>query len=1457
MATNTGNPFVDALAGQTPWTDALNLGVYFEAGAAGNWTQQEITLFQNALTAWESVANVNFNLVQDKDDAELVERRENASTWPNSSPNADHNFPDPGGQSTGRYNTSQPAWNADDLVIGGNMYSTMVHELGHALGLDHPFQDVGQDSINFPGVTGSGLSASNGDNGLNNRIYSVMSYNRSDNGPEDNFGHVATPMAFDIAAIQQLYGANMNANAGDTTYELRGGDTIGTFFSCIWDVSGTDQIVYNGLLGTTIDLRPATLQNQIGGGGFISKVDFRFGGFTIADDFTNRLTDVGTTRGVIIENAIGGSGSDILTGNDAANVLNGRGGTDTMSGGAGADSYYVDRATDIINDITANNFVDDGAIDKVFATSSFNLMGTFAENLYIVSAFGDFSLTGNASKNILEGTGGNNTFRGNGGGDASVRYSGDLMYGGAGNDVYFANVQDGVFDYYGGGYDTIYANNFTLDAAQEIELLEALDLQGPGVRFIGNEASTRFMGTTGSDYIEGGAGDDVIQGNSISLASTAGNTLDGGAGLDTIVGDDGEDTIRGGADADNITAKAGNDFISGGSGADTINGGDDIDTVTYSGGSAGVTVALQQWSFRTNNPFTVSIVTAGARNGDAQGDILSNIENINGSGSVDTLVGDSAVNILQGADGNDRLAGAGGNDYLYGGNQSDRLEGGLGNDELYGDIFAANPFNTPGDFVAGSDILIGDEGSDRLQGGQGADSLYGGDGNDILIGNEFAGDLSDPYTFASDLGVMDLAGFGLDTADVDFLSGGAGNDVYYLGGKEDTVSEGVDGGTDELRLALHDSSFDLSAFGFENVENMTYLASFHYVQNFGDPQNGIPPSRDPVSGTADFVGTGNALNNKITGADMWDTLSGLGGNDTLIGGAGVDTLNGGADNDTLIGGLDNDNLNGGDQSDTVSYATSAGAVVAAFANVTTLLFGNPFTIVNAGFRGNDAEGDIVTNCENITGSAFGDTLAGNTDANILTGGNGNDTLYGGLGADTLNGGRDNDTLNGGGGADIMYGGAGDDTYEVENAGDSASEQSSFLNFFLDDGGFDSVNTSLNSYSLNAYIEKLTFTGVGNFAGTGNDSNNFIFGGNSNGQDILSGGLGADNLNSGLGLNDIADYRTSTGTNVAVNLLLDTASGGHAQGDNLDGIDGLYGSLTQRDILIGDNANNILKGFGGVDSLVGNDGDDFIEGGAGGDAINGGAGVNDWASYRDSASGTVSINLLTAVHSGGDAQGDQLFFIENLEGSLTLRDILIGNIVANRIIGNGGIDSIQGGDGNDFIDGGTGGDSLNAGAGIDTVSYEKSSASVTVDLNVALQVSDGDANGDSLFFFENVNGSDLADSIKGNYQSNRLAGGLGADTLNGGTGSDYLTGGADADTFRFTDTAFGSDSILDWQDGSDKISLALSIADAFSDFTITGNGTAHAVIKIIGVPGSAITVNAAAPFTLDAGDFVFV
>ena len=148
--------------------------------------------------------------------------------------------------------------------------------------------------------------------------------------------------------------------------------------------------------------------------------------------------------------------------------------------------------------------------------------------------------------------------------------------------------------------------------------------------------------------------------------------------------------------------------------------------------------------------------------------------------------------------------------------------------------------------------------------------------------------------------------------------------------------------------------------------------------------------------------------------------------------------------------------------------------------------------------------------DQLFGDGGNDTLDGGNDQDMLDGGLGNDTLLGGAGNDILIGGTNGgaDTLIGGTGADNMTGGGGNDTYEVDDMGDLVIENAA--------EGTDTIETSLNLYSLAALanVENLTFTGEGNFTGTGNVAVNRIEGGDGN--DILDGGLGNDAMVGGLG-----------------------------------------------------------------------------------------------------------------------------------------------------------------------------------------------------------------------------------------------------------------------------------------------------------------------------------------------------
>jgi Ca2+-binding RTX toxin-like protein len=195
--------------------------------------------------------------------------------------------------------------------------------------------------------------------------------------------------------------------------------------------------------------------------------------------------------------------------------------------------------------------------------------------------------------------------------------------------------------------------------------------------------------------------------------------------------------------------------------------------------------------------------------------------------------------------------------------------------------------------------------------------------------------------------------------------------------------------------------------------------------------------------------------------------------------------------------------------------------------------------------------------DSLSGGDANDALYGDAGDDNLSGDAGDDRLFGGDGIDTLAGGDGKDTLDGGTGADQMTGGLGNDGYVVNDAGDSITEGVN--------EGADGVKASLSAYTLGENVENLTFTGAGDFAGTGNELANILNGGSGNdmlagldghdklvgglGDDVLIGGSGADTLYGGEGADS---FRFLEATDLTASGATDTIRDFvAAQGDRLD------------------------------------------------------------------------------------------------------------------------------------------------------------------------------------------------------------------------------------------------------------------------------------------------------------------
>lgn len=555
-----------------------------------------------------------------------------------------------------------------ESIAGKYSYYALMHEIGHTLGLQHT-----------------------GDSGyineLNTERYSVMAYDFSPWGSV----YAESYMLYDIYALQQLYGANMNYNTGNDVYALKSGHAY-----TIWDAGGIDTLDGSALT--------SSLKLNLDAGTFSSV----------------GLTDnIAIAYGVTIENANGGSGNDTFYGSDANNVLNGNGGNDI---------FYADKG----NDTLSGGFGDDTVIYSMPITNFFFRFVSAAMIIVedLVGSFGKDTLL-NIEKFMF----------------------GDLIYDRAGLEAY-AGVSGAETilvraSWDNGDQDTITSNkiedkNITaadlgyagaqgdlMHLARTDESLDLTILQDGGLNNVKIDGSADddkiiLSAATGVQIgvtLTGGSGNDLLQVTGMNTA----DKLFGDQGNDRLLSGDGSDQLSGGDGNDYLSGEAGNDSLNGDAGKDELHGGGGDDQLT-----GGANDDVLHGDAGNDQLFGMSendILHGGAGN-----DILY------GGNGDDDLSGNEGNDMLEGEIGNDALAGGVGDDQLYGSYGNDTLNGDDGNDQLQAGPGIDTLFGGSGnDYLYGhdeNDLLNGGAGDDFLYGGRGNDVLTGGSGSDFLTGNE-------------------------------------------------------------------------------------------------------------------------------------------------------------------------------------------------------------------------------------------------------------------------------------------------------------------------------------------------------------------------------------------------------------------------------------------------------------------------------------------------------------------------------------------------------------------------------------------------------------------------------------------------------------------------------------------------------------------------------------------------
>jgi|GEM_PF-927975 len=1057
---------------------------------------------------------------------------------------------------------------------------------------------------------------------------------------------------------------------------------------------------------------------------------------------------------VNIENIIGTAKNDSIAGDIRYNSIFGGDGNDTLSGGSGNDT--LDGGG---NAVGSSDMVDftylagkgknlsiglntDGSWTSSVELTDIDTLRNF-EAIKLAGATNTVDLSTITYAVTIDGSlGGSNSIATGSGNDS--------LLGGGGNDTFSGGGGNDTVDGGTGGTDLVdfgwvaAGKNVTVTAANATSW-NYTDSNGASGQLLNIEA------------IKGSAGNDRFDLSALT-ATSAGYSVDGGAGNDTLIGSAGNDTLvdltgnnffDGGGTVNTSTANisGGGNSMAGGGGNDTYLSHSVNDKISDTGGSN----TLQTDAFSSIDLNDTAAGTVGA--------MLSAVASANTKWTLQYVGTGNFTGIAD--DKGDSIYGANGNDLLTGGK--------------------------------GSDLLIGYYGNNTIDGGglstDGADTLVAyGNGNNVFVVRH-AGDV----VTIDDKGL----GYGINTVstvinNVDLSTSSGFTNLVYIGTGSFT---GV-------------GSADNNSIGGSSAND--YIDG--YLGN--DTVRGGGGNDALIGGGGNDSLIGGTGNDTIDGGSENDTITGNGGNDILIGGTGSDNITGGTGNDIIYDGTGTetgetgakDTLIGGGGNDIFFVMGIADSVQGGSSVDTIRTLLNAYTLAGGNQVDNliyaDKDGKIGSGNFTGVGNELNNTITGGSGNDSLSGGAGNDSIFGGDGNNTLSGGAGNDTLNGGNFGsynvvDYSYVGAGigltvtlnyASTTVTVNSTTDIDRLTNYVGIIGGDGNDVFVGGDNNPHKF--------YGGKGNdsLLGSGSDSN----GANYTSDDVLQGGIGNDTLDGGQG-NDTADYSyvgdttnlaagggaLTTGLTVALNGA-STVNATIATGSDVD-------QLRNIENIIGTQFADCISGDNNANSIFGGAGNDTINGGNGNalngaiDSLDGGDGID---TFAITTSSNVSIQLGDGNSAGGmTASGTNNFTanLYNFENILTSggADSITGNSSANLIDTGAGNDSIYGGGGSDTLIGNTGNDTIDGGAQSNAVvsyAYFSGSAGLSVVLsNTPFSALIAGNETDILSNIENIIGTKNNDTIFGDANANSLFGGLGNDCMSAGGGNDTMDGGDGVDT----------------------------------------------------------------------------